>query len=420
MKRAGLIVTIVFGLLALIGGFAATTVALDITQPAISGSHATVYFTVNKGDTTASVANHLAQDGLVRNATLFRLWARYRHLDRGIEPGVYKLSPGMTMDAIIKDLQKGKPDEVTVQVMDSSRIEQYPAYFADLKNFNAANFLKIAKTGKLLSNGQALSSVYWYVMPPQAHTVNALEGYLYPDTYQVDAKSNEEDVINTMLKEFGENLCPGPDAAHKDAYILDPAQCKAHAVSVGGKTQVNIFTALEQKYGTKDDRQALYDALTLGSIVTRETPSFDPTRPDTQGIANVYYNRYLIAAGRLDSGSSGLGIIIQADPTVQYARDTDSPPKDGNYWTVLNDNPANIDPNNPYNTYVAANPGLPPGPIAAPVWVVLAAAADPNPDGPTPNFYFLNDTCSGHHTHFAANNNDFEALKQKYLVQKQC
>ncbi|HEV2404105.1 MAG TPA: endolytic transglycosylase MltG [Ktedonobacterales bacterium] len=419
MKRAGLIVTIVFGLLALVGGFAATTVALDITQPAISGSHATVNFTVNKGDTTASVAANLAHDGLIRNSTLFRVWARYRHLDRGIEPGVYKLSPSMTMDAIIQDLQKGKPDEIQVQVMDSSRVEQYPAYFTGLKNFNAANFLKIAKSGKLLSNGKALSSVYWYVMPPQPHTINALEGYLYPDTYNMDANANEEDAINTMLRAFGEKLCPGPASA-PDAYILDQAQCKSHAATVGDKTQVNIFTALEQKYSTKDDRQALYDALTLGSIVTRETPSFDPGSSDTQGIADVYYNRYLIAAGKLDSGGSGLGTIIQADPTVQYARDTDSPPKDGNYWTVLNDSPANIDSGSPYNTYVAANPGLPPGPIAAPVWVVLQAAADPNPDGPTPYYYFLNDTCAGHHTHFAANNSDFNALENKYLVQKQC
>lgn len=419
MKRAGLVVTIVFGLLALVGGFFATTVALDITQPAIAGSHATVYFTVSRGDTTASVANHLQQDGLIRNATLFRVWARYRHLDRGIEPGVYKLSPSMTMDAIIKDLQKGEPDEVTVQVMDSSRVEQYPAYFTGLKNFNATNFLKIAKSGKLLSDGKALSSMYWYVMPPQPHVINALEGYLYPDTYNLDAASNEEDAINTMLKAFGEHLCPGPDLAHVDAYIFDQAQCKAHAVMVGDKTQVNLFTALEQKYSTKDDRQALYDALTIGSIVMRETPSLSVG--DVQGIANVYYNRFLIATNQWPSNlQQDVGTLLGSDPTVQYASDSENPPKDGvSWWPNINSSdPKSVAADSLYNTYV--NSGLPPGPIAAPVWQVLVAASDPNPDGQTQDLYFLNDTCAGHHTHYATNSSDFEALKTKYLVQKQC
>ena len=418
MKRAGLIVTIVFGLLALVGGFAATTVALDITRPAIAGSHATVYFTVNPGDTTASVANHLQQDGLVRNATLFRLWARFRHLDRGIEPGVYILTPAMTMDDIIKDLQKGTPDQVTVQVADSSRVEQYPAFFANLKNFNAANFLKIAQTGKFLSDGKALSATYWYVMPPKPHVINALEGYLYPDTYNVNASANEEDVINMMLKAFGEKLCPGP-ASSPDAYILDQAQCKAHAVTVGDKTQVNLFTALEQKYSTKDDRQALYDALTVGSIVMRETPSL--TASDVQGIANVYYNRYLIASNQWPSTlQQDVGTLLGSDPTVQYAAASETPPKAGASWwpNINSSDPKTVAADSPYNTYVVS--GLPPGPIAAPVWTVLAAAADPNPDGQTQDLYFLNDTCAGHHTHYATNSSDFEALKTKYLVQKQC
>ncbi|MGH2486820.1 MAG: endolytic transglycosylase MltG, partial [Ktedonobacterales bacterium] len=371
-------------------------------------------------DTTASVATNLAHDGLIRNSTLFRVWARYRHLDRGIEPGVYKLSPSMTMDAIIKDLQKGKPDEIQVQVMDSSRVEQYPAYFTGLKNFNAANFLKIAKTGKLVSNGQALSSTYWYVMPQKPHTINALEGYLYPDTYNMDANANEEDAINTMLRAFGEKLCPGPTSA-PDAYILDQTQCKAHAVTVGDKTQVSIFTALEQKYSTKDDRQALYDALTLGSIVTRETPNFDPSSGDTQGIANVYYNRYLIAANQWPSNlQQDVGTLLGSDPTVQYAQATENPPKAGETWwpNINSSDPKTDAADSQYNTYV--NSGLPPGPIAAPVWTVLAASSDPNPDGQTQNLYFLNDTCAGHHTHYATNSNDFEALKTKYLVQKQC
>lgn len=410
MKRAGVVITILVAVLALGCGFVAATAAVDVTQPSVQGSTASINFEVQKGDSTAEVATKLEQAGLIRNAQLFRLWARYRHLDKGIQYGIYKLSPSMTMDAIIAKLQKSIPDQISVTVLPGSRVTQYPDDMSDLPNFNADKFLAIATTGKW-NDGTLVSKDYWYVSPLQPHAVYALEGYLYPDTYFFDRSATEEDVIRRMLDTLGEKLCPASDGQPADQYIRDAAQCKAHAITVG-KSNTNIFKAMEQKYSTSNDVDALYHALTLGSIVMREIPKLS----DAQGVANVYYNRYLVSAGKL---AADVGTLLQADPTTQYARDTDNPPKDGGWWKVLQgDVPANIAPKNPYNTYVA--PGLPPGPISAAAWDVIVAAANPNPDGPTPYFYFLNDTCQGHATHYAANNNDFEALKQKYLVQKQC
>ncbi len=402
MKRAGLVITIVFALLALACGFAGTTAALYITQPSVASSSVVVQFVVNQGDTTASVADHLQQAGLIRNALAFRVWSRYRHLDRGIEPGVYKLSPDMTMDAIVLKLQKGEPEEQFVTIPDGWRVTQYPAALAVLANFDAKNFLQIAKTGKF-ADGTSVSSKYWFVRPKQSKAVYALEGYLFADSYYFDKNADEQTVITTMLNTFGEKLCPGP-TDKPDAYMNDQAQCKAHAVTVG-KKNVNIFTALEQKYGTSDDVVALYDALTIASIVEREVSS----RPkDFQGVADVYYNRFLVVAGKLQGD---VGLLLQADPTTQYARDTDSPPQDGKWWAPLNDKPANIDPRNAYNTYVAT--GLPPGPISAPLWDIFLAAADPNPDGPTPYFYFLSDDCGN--THYAKTNDEFSQMTTKYI-----
>jgi len=164
---------------------------------------------------------------------------------------------------------------------------------------------------------------------------------------------------------------------------------------------------MEQKYYTNNDTQAIYDALTLGSIVQREILKIS----DAQGVTDVYYNRYLNIIHHLPSGlTTDVGDRLQADPTVEYARDTDNPPKVGQaWWTPLND--TSVSGNSPYNTYTQN--GLPPGPIAAPNWTVLQAAADPNPSGSSPYFYFLSDSCGN--THYARNNQDFNNLKTKYL-----
>lgn len=406
MKKTGIVLTIFVSLLALVCGFGGVTAALYITQPA-SSSTVVVPFEVVSGDTTASVAQHLQDDGLIRNAVLFRLWARYRHLDKGIEPGVYELSANMTMDAILHKIQQGQPDEQIVKILDGLRVKQFPAHMSNLHNFNAQNFMKVVQTGQFI-DGTQVSATYWYVLPKQKNVAFALEGYLYPDTYYFSTDATEKDVIVRMLNALGEHLCPGPDAAHMDQYILDQAQCKAHAATVGS-TNVSVFTAMEKAYHTNNDAQALYQALTIASFTTREILSYK----DAPGVAAVYYNRYAYdrAWRPDDAGTAG---FMGCDPCAQYARDTDQPPQDGHYWGQLNGQASQIDCQSPYNTESGCAKGLTPGPIAASTWVVIEAGIAPVN---SPNFYFVSDKCGA--IHYWTNANDFNAQSAAALASHQ-
>lgn len=410
MKRAGIIVTVVFAVLALVAGFGGTTAALLVTQPAVSGSNVTVNFEVKDGDTGTSVAQRLQQDGLIRNAMAFRLLAHFRHLDTGFEQGVYQLSPGMTMDQIIVKLQQAHPDFLIAGVSEGLRVTQYPDGFGNLPRFSADDFLKIAKTG-ILTDGTKTWEKYWFVSQPQPNVAYALEGYLYPDHYAFDKSATAQDVVETMLKAFGEQLCPNP-GGKPDAYIYDQAQCKAHAATVDDKG-TTVFQALEQYYD-KDDVKAIYKALTIASITMREIPSIDDTA-DIQGIASVYYNRWQHALGNPKYPSPDIGTNMEADPTVQYAHTTDTPPKQGEtWWPNLNDqNLKSVDTQNHYNTYVF--PGLPPGPISAPLSVVFLATAHPvSPDGKL-YYYFISGKCPPHKTYYATTLDEHNANIAKYL-----
>ena len=236
MKKAGVVITIFLALLALGIGFIGTTAVLDVTQPS---SHATttIHFIVNSGDTTAVVAEHLQQDGLIRNALVFRLYARFKHLDQGIEPGVYLLNPSMSMSSILVALQVGKPDEQLAGVPDGLRLTQYPPYFTSLPNFSATDFNKIAKTG-ILPDGTKLWEKYWFVEPPQQHVFDALEGYLYPDHNYYDNNDDATAVVEKMIEEMGSQFCPGP-ASNPTQYIDTLADCKGHPAMIG---TTSIFT----------------------------------------------------------------------------------------------------------------------------------------------------------------------------------
>src|SRR6185437_5468090 len=263
MKRAALVVTILFALLAFGVGLVGTTVALDVTRPVVSGSNGTLNFVVNDGDTSTEIANKLEKAGLIRNALIFRLLARYKHLDSSLQHGTYSLSPNMNMDQIITALEGAPVDEhIVILVPPGSRVTQYPDYFTKLPNFNADNFMKIAQTGILLDDAKTpIWSKYWFVQPMAKGTKvkYALEGYLFPDTYYFNKDADETKVIETMLDNLGAKLCPGPDG-QQGAYFADKAQCLAHAAPVGSS---KIFATAEKAYSTTDPVVALHYALTM-------------------------------------------------------------------------------------------------------------------------------------------------------------
>jgi len=390
---------VVLILVVFIVGFGGATLAFDFTQPSISGSTTTVRFIVVTGDTTNSVAARLEKDGLIRNAILFRLLARYRKLDKGIEPGVYFLTPGMTMDQIIGRLQNGTPDQIVITVPDPLRLTQYPSYIEGhgLSNFDTTAFLKTAKTA-VLPDGTQLWKKYWFVEQPQPNVAYALEGYLYPDTYDFNASATTTDIIDKMLFTLMEQICPSPTGA-PDQYIYSQATCKAHAISVNG---VNLFTAAEKAYSTTNDTQALYDTLIVASLTSREILSYK----DAPGVATVYHNRYADWV-TLQNGGSQIGDTygyLGSDPSAEYARDTDNPPTNGKWWAPLTAAGNQTDYGSPYNTEspppnssTQGHPGLPPGPIAAPVLPEITAAAAPQDESKFPYFYLYSDNCGNVH-----------------------
>ena len=141
----------------------------------------------------------------------------------------------------------------------------------------------------------------------------SLEGYLYPDTYTLPEGATARDAVTLMAKRF--------EQAWKSEWTarLDTIDLSRHAV------------------------------LTLASIVEKEA-KLPEERPV---IAGAYLNRLRD------------GMLLQADPTVQYALPTHVARLLYKDLRVKSD----------YNTYI--HKGLPPGPIASPGTPSIIAALFP-------------------------------------------
>lgn len=385
-KRQRLVIVFILFVTLVCGGlgFGVWTVGVNIFQSAGPPGSPTVQFVIKDGETTAQIGDDLQAQGLIRNSLAFRLWARYKGLDRRLQAGAYPVSASKTIPDIVDIFLSASPSEFWVRVPDGLRVWQIAARFAkttELIKFKSDEFVQIAQTGSYTdpATGKTISlaSQYWFLNHDQQDNTApnfALEGYLFPDSYLVPLDATAVDAIKLMLTDFGEKLCPGPDNK-PDAYLNDEQGCMAHP-AVDQATHKSIFDLINANYGSLDSKtiaDKLFHVLTIASIVQREAYA----AADFQGIAAVYYKRYRVSTGEY-TGPHDVGNSLQSDPTVSYAIGTADNP-----WPQLNDAGVNYTDAGPYNTYLTQ--GLPPGPICSPSLQAVQATINPPT---TPYFYF--------------------------------
>ena len=148
------------------------------------------------------------------------------------------------------------------------------------------------------------------------------EGYLFPDTYRISAKASASEIVEKLTNNFKQK-------------------------TAGDVSQ---------------------DVLILASIVEREAKQDN----ERAKIAGVYQNRI------------NIGIKLEADPTVQYGKDTNNAKGlvDFKYWQPISlADYTGVDSN--FNTYL--NAGLPPAPICNPGLKSIKASLNPEKH----NYYYF-------------------------------
>lgn len=297
----------------------------ELNEPA-GDDPAAVAFTVEPGETAADVAQRLADEGLVSNGEVFRRFMTYHGLDVSLKAGTYSLRATMTMHEIAQTLQHGGSDGVTITIPEGWRLEQV-AWLLEQQG--------LMRSDDLIAQAHATSYDYpWLAGRPQGAS---LEGFLFPDTYELASDATPAQVIELMLATFDARVAPEIEGR------------------LAGKALFDV--------GLGDFRpMTVYDAITIASIVEREAVVAEE-RPI---IASVYYNR-------MDPiHVEETALRLSADPTVQYAKGYD--PETGNWWNPMLPGEG-LTLESPYNTFRVQ--GLPPGPICSPGLASILAALNP-------------------------------------------
>lgn len=264
-------------------------------------------FTVPPGSAVSAVGERLQAEGLIRSAWSFRFFAKITGSESRIRAGYYAFSPAMGPREILRGLVTGQAEQLRLTFPEGYSARQMAKALAERGVGDSERFLELAADA-----GRFVDRFPWLNALPEGAS---LEGFLFPDTYQVGGPhAHEEALIALMLARFEQVGLPA-------------------------------WREIERP------RLDLFRTVTLASIVELEAQS-PPERPL---IAGVFYNRLKL---RMPLGS---------DPTVEYALGW----KQGSRGLSFKD----VKVDSPYNTY--KNAGLPPGPIANPGLASLKATLHP-------------------------------------------
>jgi UPF0755 protein len=276
-----------------------------VNEPFQGYEGAEQFVDIPSGANTRTIGDALIAKGIIRDETTYRI-ALWRSGDaRRLQAGEYRFDHPMTPGDVLGKIARGEVYRVAITFPEGLNI-------AEMAKIFEAHGLGTASSFTAAANNPALAKVF----DPAARD---LEGYIFPDTYNVPRRTDATTLVHLMVERFEKVLTP------------------------------------ELRQAAAERGMNIRQLVTLASIVEKETAQ-PGERP---AVAAVYVNRLK------------RGMALQCDPTVIYALE-----RSGKYDGNIRKDDLMFD--SPYNTY--RYPGLPPGPIAAPGKASIEAAAHPSGD----------------------------------------
>lgn len=259
---------------------------------------------VKNGDTFNQLIERYSSK--FNSTSMLKLYVKSKNIDtKNIKPGEHQMSTDITLAQFVSILKTDTKDKNVVKVT-------FP------EGFGIADIAKRLEENGLISKDDFIAACKAYDLPDYIKADSKrkynLEGFLFPDTYELKKGMSGEDIITQMLLRF--------------EYVINDIGIKQNDVV------------------KKDDIDKI---ITMASIVEKEAQA----KNERSIVASVFYNR-------LKKNMS-----LESCATVLYALDK--------IKVVLSNK--DIQVKSPYNTYVVK--GLPIGPICCPGRAAIEAALSP-------------------------------------------
>jgi len=254
---------------------------------------------VPRGSSSSEVSRLLAAKNILRHPLIFRMLVVGTRTGKRMRHGEYSFPDPPSAVEVWWKLYRGEVTHYAVTVPEGSNL------------YDIAEILgrrELADPGKFLETAASPAVLRRLGIPGAT-----AEGFLFPETYQLEKSMSAEDILEIMARQFRQRFLPEWEARAREAGY------------------------------------SLLEIVTIASIIEKETG----VKEEEPLVSAVIRNRL------------ALGMPLQMDPTVIYGLK-----RFGAELTKKD-----LQTQSPYNSYV--NRGLPPGPIANPGISAIRAALFP-------------------------------------------
>ncbi len=289
----------------LIGSFAAVFLFIlwEFYIPNSLGNRPTIEYEVQKGQGLKNISADLKKQGIIKSYGFFNLYALISGNRDKLQAGSYDLSSSMSIAQIVKKFASGDIIKNNITIIEGWNLKDIAQYLEAKKLFSGKDFLNSAN--------QDLSAEYSFLKDKPKKL--SLEGYIFPDTYEVPKGATPDYVVKSALDNFDKKLTP------------------------------------DLRKEIANQHKSIFEIITMASILEKEVKSLD----DKKVVSGILWKRI----------DNNMGLSV--DSTINYItgkNDTSVSVKD----TKIN---------SLYNTYKYV--GLPLGPISNPGMDSILAAIYP-------------------------------------------
>ena len=245
-----------------------------------------ILFSIEKGESVFKIGANLEKQGLIQNKFFFNFYVLISGSQKKLKAGDYILKSSMSISKIAQKIISGDIEKQEITIIEGWNLRDIGWYFENKGMFQAEELYEMTE----------------------------LEGYLFPDTYQINREANLEEIIKKMTDNFNKKLTPE---------LREDIQKQGKTVS---------------------------EIIIIASLLEKEVQTLE----DKKIVAGILLNRLQI------------GMPLQVDATITYITKKQT--------TNISKKDIQID--SPYNTYKYK--GLPLGPICNPGIESIKAAIYPH------------------------------------------
>ncbi len=278
-------------------------ICFQVYVPVNPISHESITYVVKKGAGANEISADLKNLGVIRSTYFFEFYSIVSLQHSNLQAGKYIFSPRMSVYQIVKKLATGDISKNLLVIQEGWDVKDIGKYL------ESKNICKPGEFSKAVLKDYSSEFAFLSGKPKYV----SLEGYLFPDTYEVADGDSCDDIVLIMLENFDKKFTP----------------------------------SLRQQIAKQ--KKSIFDIVTMSSLLEKEVR----TLKDKEIVSGILWKRI------------NVGMPLQLDSTVNYITDRSDP--------SVSIKATKID--SPYNTYMYK--GLPKGPICSPGMDSITAALNP-------------------------------------------